>query len=193
MRFLFSDECAAALKKIVAPLRNRSLDNGHKVLTHLQSIERLGENVLIYPDAEAYLERLLFRERIQTSVYAVRRDPANHALRNSLLKVPLLPYQLDGIAFCVGAGRAVLADEMGLGKTIKGIGVAEWLAREAGIERVLVITPASVKSQWRNEISKLCSRDSQIVVGSAQARAEQYQNSVFLACAIMSKFCATAT
>ena len=44
-----------------------------------------------------------------------------------------MPYQLDGIAFAVGAGRAILADDMGLGKTIQGVGVAELLAREAGI------------------------------------------------------------
>ncbi len=44
----------------------------------------------------------------------------------------LLPYQLDGIAFAAGAGRAVLADEMGLGKTIQGVGVAELLADGGG-------------------------------------------------------------
>jgi dihydroxy-acid dehydratase len=37
-------------------------------------------------------------------------------------------------AFAAGAGRAILADDMGLGKTIQGIGVAEMLAREAGID-----------------------------------------------------------
>jgi SNF2 family DNA or RNA helicase len=29
---------------------------------------------------------------------------------------------MDGIAFAVGAGRAIIADGMGLGKTIQGIG-----------------------------------------------------------------------
>ena len=51
-----------------------------------------------------------------------------------------------------GAGRAVLADDMGLGKTIQGIGVAELLAREAGIGQVLVVCPTSLKAQWREEI-----------------------------------------
>ncbi len=51
------------------------------------------------------------------------------ALRKTLLNAELLPYQLDGIAFAAGAGRAVLADEMGLGKTIQGVGVAEFLAQ----------------------------------------------------------------
>jgi SNF2 family DNA or RNA helicase len=39
------------------------------------------------------------------------------------------------VAFAVGAGRAILADDMGLGKTLQGIGVAELLAREAGIRK----------------------------------------------------------
>ena len=64
----------------------------------------------------------------------------------------ILPYQLDGIAFAASAGRAILADDMGLGKTLQGIGMAELLAREAGIRKVLVVCPASVKAQWRSEV-----------------------------------------
>ncbi|RXM21790.1 DEAD/DEAH box helicase, partial [Citrobacter sp. AAK_AS5] len=87
-------------------------------------------------------------------------------------KVDLLPYQLDGIAFAAGAGRAILADEMGLGKTIQAIGFAEFLAREAGIRKVLIVAPASLKSQWRSEIHRFCDRNVQLVDGSAGDRAE---------------------
>ena len=73
--------------------------------------------------------------RIARRVAEIRRQPESHPLRRELLKAELLPYQLDGIAFAAGAGRAVLADDMGLGKTIQGVGVAELLAREAGIRR----------------------------------------------------------
>jgi SNF2 family DNA or RNA helicase len=91
----------------------------------------------------------------------------------------LLPYQLDGIAFAVGTGRGVLADDMGLGKTIQGIGVAELLSHEAGISKVLVICPASVKSQWCLEIMRFSNHSHQIVLGSAKERAIQYDNSCF--------------
>jgi SNF2 family DNA or RNA helicase len=96
-----------------------------------------------------------------------------------LLKTELLPYQMDGIAFAAGAGRAILADDMGLGKTIQGVGVAELLAREAGISRVLVICPTSLKSQWKNEIHKFSDRSSQLVMGKADDRAAQYKNDAF--------------
>ena len=91
----------------------------------------------------------------------------------------MLPYQLEGIAFAAGVGRAILADDMGLGKTIQGVGVAEILAREAGIGRVLVVCPASLKSQWRNEIHRFSDRSVQLVTGSAAERARQYDNDSF--------------
>jgi SNF2 family DNA or RNA helicase len=68
---------------------------------------------------------------------------------------------------------------MGLGKTIQAIGVAELLAREAEITRVLVICPTSLKSQWRNEIHRFCDRDCQLVMGRAEERAEQYRSDAF--------------
>jgi SNF2 family DNA or RNA helicase len=109
----------------------------------------------------------------------IRRDPANHPLRTGLLKVALLPYQLDGIAFAAGTGRAILADDMGLGKTIQGIGTAELLSRQTDIAKVLVICPASLKSQWRAEIGRFSHRSCQLVLGSAKERSEQYKNSAF--------------
>jgi len=93
--------------------------------------------------------------------------------------VELLPYQLDGIAFAAAAGRAILADDMGLGKTIQAIGMAELLAREADIRKVLIVCPASVKSQWRSEILRFSERDCQIVLGGAAQRASQYENACF--------------
>jgi SNF2 family DNA or RNA helicase len=148
-------------------------------MKRLGQLERLGREVTVYPDAEEYIQQRLFLDRLQSLAADIRQDPENHPLRQSLLNVTLLPYQLDGIAFAVGAGRTILADDMGLGKTIQGIGVAELLAREAGIRKVLVICPASLKSQWRNEIHRCCERDCQLVLGSIAARTPQYANDCF--------------
>ncbi len=67
----------------------------------------------------------------------------------------------------------------GLGKTIQGIGVAELLARLADIRRVLVVCPASLKSQWRSEINRFCGRSNRIVLGSGEERVEQYESDEF--------------
>src|SRR5437016_14634333 len=68
---------------------------------------------------------------------------------------------------------------MGLGKTLQGIGMAELLAREADIRKVLVVCPASVKAQWRSEVLRFSGRNCQIVLGSAAERSDQYENECF--------------
>ncbi len=121
------------------------------------------------PDAQDTSTQQLFQDRIKTwwrRSAAIRPASASQdAAENRLL-----PYQLDGIAFAAGAGRAILADDMGLGKTIQGVGVAELLAREAEIRKVLVVCPASLKSQWRNEIQRFCGRDANSSSARPRAR-----------------------
>lgn len=153
--------------------------DGKSMMSLIQAIENAGCNVHIYPDAEEFIQRALIQQHLEYLCTEIRKAPTKHPLRKSLLSVELLPYQMDGIAFAVGAGRAILADDMGLGKTIQGIGVAELLAREANIQRVLVVCPASLKSQWQLEINRFCGRSSQLIMGSGAERDQQYGTDVF--------------
>ena len=179
LRVLLPDRLDDGIERIVRPIRDLAIEDVHDLLKRVGKLEALGHDVMIYPDAEEYINRRLFQDRIASVVADIRRAPKQHPLRTELLKAELLPYQLDGIAFVVGAGRAILADDMGLGKTIQGIGVAELLAREAGIKKTLIVCPASVKSQWRSEIRRFSSRDCQLVLGNAAERAGQYDNECF--------------
>ena len=145
----------------------------------IRSLEKAGFDVHLYPDAETFLETRLVQANLLAKTDEIRKDPKRHPLRTELLKSELLPYQMDGVAFAVGKGRAILADDMGLGKTIQGIGIAELLARLANIKNVLVVCPASLKSQWAAEIARFCDRTSCIVLGSAPERASQYVDSSF--------------
>jgi superfamily II DNA or RNA helicase len=169
------DEVAAVVK----PLVGLPITDVNDLLKRLTKLEQIGQDFHVYPDAEEYIQHQLSRERLQRKTTEIRRDPDKHPLRQGLLKIPLLPYQLDGIAFAAHAGRAVLADDMGLGKTIQGVGVAEFLARETGIRKVLVVCPASVKSQWKNEIHRFCDRDVQLVSGPNANRLTQYSQDAF--------------
>lgn len=164
---------------IVGKLRGQPIDDVHDLLKRIRHLERSGRSVQIYPDAEEFIQNRLFRHQIAERVAEIRRNPSSHPLRKSLLKTELLPYQLDGIAFAVGAGRAILADEMGLGKTIQGVGVAEMLAQEVGISKVLVVCPTSLKSQWRSEIHRFSDRTVQIVAGALAERGTQYAGDSF--------------
>ncbi len=179
LRLLLPRRLAEPIVRIVDPIKDRPIDDVPGLVRILGELEKRGQRVTVYPDAEEHIDRELFRKRIETMVAEIRADPERHPLRQALLKAELLPYQLDGIAFAVGAGRAVLADDMGLGKTIQGIGLAELLRREAGIRRVLVVCPATLKSQWRSEIRRFCDRSCQLVLGSAAERAGQYDNGRF--------------
>ena len=165
--------------RIAGPAAEGPIEDVADLVRRVRRLEKAGTDVIVYPDAEEYISRRLFHERISDRMDEIRKAPAKHPLRRELLKTPLLPYQLDGIAFAVKSGRAILADDMGLGKTIQGVGVAEMLAREAGIERVLVVCPTSLKSQWRNEIHRFSNRDVQLIVGRAAERAEQYSSECF--------------
>ena len=179
LRLLRPRSLEPELERIVRPIDGRAIEDEQDLVKRLRRIERLGHDVIVYPDAEEELEARLFRKHIADLVAEIRLDPERHPLRKELLAAELLPYQLDGIAFAVGAGRAVLADDMGLGKTIQGIGVAELLARVAGIRRVLVVAPASLKAQWRAEIGRFSGRPVRLVLGGAADRARQYENECF--------------
>lgn len=138
LRLLVPRDIDAETARIIRPLRARPIDDVEDLVGRLSKLATLGREVTIYPDAEELINRRLFATRIAAKVAEIRKNVKRHPLRKDLLKTELLPYQLDGVCFAVGAGRSILADDMGLGKTIQGIGVPELLTREAGISKVLI-------------------------------------------------------
>ncbi len=179
LRLLLPSRLDSKTSRCLRPFADKPVKDVKGLLRVIREVQNAGIDVTVYPDADEYIQRLLYADRVRNQVEEIRKDPVRHPLRKTLLKTELLPYQLDGIAFAVGAGRAVLADDMGLGKTIQGIGVAELLARNEGISKVLVICPASLKSQWRTEIARFSNRSCQLVLGSASERARQYRGDAF--------------
>jgi hypothetical protein len=179
LRFNLPHHLDKQASKTLGRFRDATFDDVEGLMKCLRTLERQGHSVHIYPDAEEFIEQRLLQRRLAQTAEEIRQDPAAHPLRTELLDAELLPYQLDGIAFAAGAGRAVLADDMGLGKTIQGIGVAELLARLADIQRVLVVCPASLKSQWRSEIHRFCDRSCQVVLGNSEERVDQYASDTF--------------
>jgi ERCC4-related helicase len=91
------------------------------------------------------------------------------------IKARLFPYQTEGVAFLASRGRALLADDMGLGKTLQAISAASWLVENAGVRKVLVICPASLKHQWAREVEKFTAHSVQIIQGAAENRFVQYR------------------
>jgi SNF2 family DNA or RNA helicase len=91
---------------------------------------------------------------------------------DGILKTKLLPYQERGAIFAACRGRVVLADDMGLGKTVQTLAATELLRRRRGIQKVLVVAPASVKYQWKTEIEKFSGLSAQVIEGLLPRRRE---------------------
>lgn len=166
-------------RSLVQPFVDKPIVAVEKLLKAVARLEAEGYPVTIYPDAEEYIQQQCINRRLRRKVAAISNNADSHQLHRDLLKVELLPYQWQGVLFAVNAGRAILADDMGLGKTIQGIGSAELLSKLANIKRVLVVCPASLKSQWRSEISRFCDSSSQLINGPAAERWQQYDNDAF--------------
>lgn len=78
----------------------------------------------------------------------------------------LFEYQTTGAEWLASKSQAMLADDMGLGKTVQAIVAMD----KVGASKVLVVCPASVRTNWGREISKFSTtpRDVKVIVGGRQ-------------------------
>ena len=72
-----------------------------------------------------------------------------------------MPFQKAGIDFISHQKNVLVADEMGLGKTIQAIG---YINLNSNIKTVLIICPASLKINWKQELEKWLTRPASIEV-----------------------------
>ena len=96
--------------------------------------------------------------------------------RLPFLNHALYDYQVEGLLHLAFKGRAILADDMGLGKTVQAIAAAATLREAAGIRRVLVVAPTSLKTEWEEQIRKFTNLKYDVLLGSRQQRLEVYKN-----------------
>lgn len=145
--------------------------------TFLKAAQELSPDFRCYADAlELVLEHRLKKNRIEyLDKQTVKKGDA--AIFEEFLKVKLYPYQVEGAIFAAKAGRSLIADEMGLGKTIQAIAVAEFYKHKMGIERVLIVSPTSLKYQWKSEIEKFTHSSVEIIEGDYSIRKKYYENS----------------
>lgn len=109
-----------------------------------------------------------YEQKVQTGSYPV-----------SETTVPLFPYQREGMLHLAFTERALLADEMGLGKTIQAIAACALLKRLELARRVLVITPASLKGEWEEQIQRFTPLPCRIVHGNHVKRRLCYDRPEF--------------
>jgi superfamily II DNA or RNA helicase len=141
------------------------------------AILRRHSKIRISQDVDHFLEsrrrateRRLLRRDYETGVVE-GRHPEHVTLH------PLYPYQREGMLHLAFGERALLADEMGLGKTIQAVAACALLRHLGKAQRVLVVTPASLKAEWEEQIRKFTTLNQQIVFGPRSARMKNYADS----------------
>lgn len=82
---------------------------------------------------------------------------------NKMAQIVLKPQQEQGVKFLTTRKKAILAHQMGGGKTITSI----VSALEDKFDKILVISPASVKSTWEKELKRFITDDEITIVGGS--------------------------
>lgn len=111
------------------------------------------------------------RRELQAYVEKARESRAASYAKESDIEIPtpeglqLLPYQAAGVAYAKERQNTLIADEMGLGKTIQAIGLVN---AEESIHSVLILCPASLRLNWKNELEKWLVRPAKIGVATSK-------------------------
>lgn len=124
--------------------------------------------IKIRPEVEEKVQRAWEQEMLET----VEKE---ETIDFSLLKTKLFPYQQEGVRFATFKEGAIIADEMGLGKTIQAIATAVMKKKLFDFKKCLIICPASLKEQWKQEIEKFSYEKATIVQGLPRERNTIYK------------------
>lgn len=156
---------AAAIPALVRRLEAAPIEQRRRV--------RLSRHLLVWAEERGR------QSGQQRSREAFLADVAAGKRTLDLVSHPLYPYQQEGLLFLAFTERALLGDEMGLGKTVQAIAACELLRRLRGVERVLVVSPVSVKAEWEEQIDKFTGLPVRIIAGPRAARLRQYRQRSF--------------
>lgn len=161
-------------------LRGAPLDALPPLLRALEAMPPVSRRkIRISVELHGWLAELDRREQLVRRRRHFETEIATGGADLDLVKRPLYPYQQEGMLHLALTGRALLADEMGLGKTVQAVAACELLRRLAGIRHVLVVSPASLKGEWQEQITKFTDLPSRIVQGPRSERLRQYAAPVF--------------
>lgn len=158
-------------------LKGEHLLDFPKFLSRLPS--KNGHELRCYDDVMAYIAEHQDQEHRRQIIQSRFGQGINSPMFNDVIKTRLYPYQREGALFAVKAGRCLIGDDMGLGKTIQAIVVAELLAKLFAIEKVLIISPTTLKYQWKGEIEKFSPRSAEVIEGLTHQRKQQYLQGSF--------------
>ncbi len=104
------------------------------------------------------------------------RELSVQTVSEPALKIPLYPYQEEGIRFGLFKAGVLIGDEMGLGKTLQAISLGLLKKEIFGFSKIVVVTLASLKEQWKREIEKFSHEKAVVIAGNPLQRKAGYSN-----------------
>lgn len=146
----------------------KSQDEEISFLSFLEKSSSI-KQIKVRPEVRGKIERI-YDEKLLRSLEGQQNPDL------SFLKVSPFPYQVEGVKFATFRKACILADEMGLGKTLQAMATAIAKQQVFGFKKTLVVCPASLKEQWKNEIEKFTGIEALIIEGTPEERKEQYQD-----------------
>jgi SNF2 family DNA or RNA helicase len=120
----------------------------------------------VFASRELYNLRLLAEHALLVSGF-------DELISQSQLQFSPFDYQLRAAQTMLRRfrGRGMFCDEVGLGKTIEaGLVIKEYLTRNV-VQRVMVVTPAALVEQWREELSAKFGLPGFVTTGDPEFRA----------------------
>ena len=132
--------------------------------------------VRVSSEVRDFLEALEGRERLARVEASFRDEIVAAKGAAPFLRLPLYPYQIDGMLHLAFKGRAMLADEMGLGKTVQAVAAAAVMREVMGVKRVLVVVPASLKAEWEEQIRTFTALPHEVLFGARHERLLRYRH-----------------
>lgn len=116
--------------------------------------KKVQQKIRIAQDVEEWVSNLRRNEDHFQAKEQFLRDIKDGKRTMDFLRHPLYPYQQEGVLHLAFNERAMLADDMGLGKTVQAIGACELLRQIRNVERVLVVCPVPLKTEWEEQVAK---------------------------------------
>jgi superfamily II DNA or RNA helicase len=171
---LFSQRLDSEMKDVKPLLKKYFNEKGEFIGTDMASI--MGLMVKLHGDKRVRIRQNLLK-RVDHRLQTLQMEKlAGQKIPGLELNTQLYPYQKEGVKFGVLKTGVLIGDEMGLGKTLQAIALGILKKEIFGFSRILVVTLASLKEQWKREIEKFSQEKATIIEGSPFHRKATYQS-----------------
>ena len=173
-----SEEVARFIKLYLTPAGDLKTPWETSLLVLLRDLDQASDSirstVRVSREVREQIERIRRCQRLAAARKTMEERLRDPETAPAIVRHKLYDYQQGGMLHLAFTGRAMLADEMGLGKTVQAIAACKLLHDLEGIRRVLVVCPASLKTEWEEQIRKFTNLPADLVYGSKPQRDQLY-------------------